>query len=824
MDAAAETGMNRVRCVVSWACALAILAASGRPLRAGEDDLAIQVIDAESGEPVANSDVVVVLVVRDGHDVPEKLRALAPVELTTDSDGRAGVGGVTDVRDVRVQAGELSGRTVPDPEARETVVFVAKASTAIVQVVDVDGVPRAGVPIVASSPPWPTTLRGRTRGTHGIALVDLAAWPRIAFEVTVRVDLPIYPWVRHAFQPSAVGTLALVRLRLPRMARVDVEVTGLGEDPALVRLLESHAWAGATESEVMYALPLEHGRAVFTMVPPWARLVVEVIPDDASRPVDRKILTAPATDEPARVELRVGRLRAAIVGRIVSADGAPVAGRCIHATVQRQRESDFDRWSQRPPRGVGRTDADGRFRIELDRDADEVAGTRLVLDDLDSEASVDYGGFTAMRVAAMISPRPRADGTIDLGVVAAARSAPLVSGVVVDTDGKPVPRASVTVQRRIEGRWADVRNASAPTDDAGRFRVQAWVGAGDLRLIANAPGRYLEAPIDVARGESDVLVRLRRGAAFQLVAGVRDAVAKTDVAVVLEGEAARLAPSGPSDTPRRVVLGMFGGDLRLFAVDDLRPGTAAVSLRWRGVPVWGPVPMEFRAGATTFAGDEIDVAPLVRTVLITVRRADGSPAAMADVWTRPSGVAGAWTRADADFRGRLTALAPPGALDVIARDGAASVGAAFGVVGVAAAAVREAPARRVRVRWAPAPGSAAIPSGSVALTLAWIAAPGAPHDPARYFPGPAPDLDFEEVDESGGATLTVLQLGVYAVVARASAHGPSGSFTRTLDHAGPPTLVEVSAGAGPGGDAVPDVVHVPDPAEWARLAADAADL
>lgn len=263
----------------------------------------------------------------------------------------------------------------------------------------------------------------------------------------------------------------------------------------------------------------------------------------ASRPSGEDPASASALadtgDDPAPRALGPAR-RARAVGAAAPAESAVAVGGSPDAAAERARSPA----------------ADGplvRGRIASDDDV-PLPGAHVEIADGDLRASSvsDTGGVCELRLVRADAPRTvvltvLADGfatafrqidvpgagEVDVGVL---RLSPggSAEGVVVDGDGRPVPRAEVGVadptirDRELEGARREPTGVAllAPrtsADDAGRFLLRG-VPAGPVRLWAHAPGWYggASGTIDVlpARRTVGVRIAIEEPPASEVVSGV----------------------------------------------------------------------------------------------------------------------------------------------------------------------------------------------------------------------------------------------------------------------------------------------------------------
>jgi Carboxypeptidase regulatory-like domain len=183
----------------------------------------------------------------------------------------------------------------------------------------------------------------------------------------------------------------------------------------------------------------------------------------------------------------------AVAGRLLGAGGTPLAGIPIKVQVRVPRDNfpGFPEQARFDDNPEIKTGPDGTFKTpkELERKPSEV------------RIEVIADGFLPARTAWV----PLADGdllTLPNLTLKRSRGVRVVSGRVLDREGKPVPGASVS-QAGDGPRWT-----SARVDASGRFRLSGVEG-GRAFVFAEAPGFRFGGAI-IGGGAEPVEVRLAR--------------------------------------------------------------------------------------------------------------------------------------------------------------------------------------------------------------------------------------------------------------------------------------------------------------------------
>jgi hypothetical protein len=205
--------------------------------------------------------------------------------------------------------------------------------------------------------------------------------------------------------------------------------------------------------------------------------------------------------EGLRVELEPCELPLAdqrIAGVVLDADDKPVANANIFGYGEGQPEVN------------GRTDAKGRF-----------AFSHVCAGPITMQANSPSGGFGSAAVEGGDT-----NITVQIGVresYSESQSATRIRGVVTDAEGKPVPKALVSL-------FPSYSPAEKQTDTEGRFTVSfdpnqfGSMGGGTPVLVARDATRNLAAAVDLEEGATNASVRL--GPALILAGRITDADGK----------------------------------------------------------------------------------------------------------------------------------------------------------------------------------------------------------------------------------------------------------------------------------------------------------
>lgn len=333
---------------------------------------------------------------------------------------------------------------------------------------------------------------------------------RRAANVILRAESELLACTSYEFQDLAMPEHA-VELRLAPSGFLRIEATLPDGTPA-THPLQVHVAAAATTAPL--ALPRHlRGRSRFQAldtqrsrrrVPLAMPLRVEIEAQrDLGLLATRAELLGPA-EEGGEVLLRVPLRRATVVvGRLLSADGAPLARRELFVLCLRDGASSGQ--------SEGATDDDGRFRIVRNDDPPPSHLSELRIFPLPAE--------DAWRNPTELERRPHAvlrdlalspSGITELGdvVLTASDHHFLVAGTVVDASGAPVAHAVVHACRGTEDQALGATRSFCTTE--GRFELYSPEPLARMLVVARAGGHYLERAIEADAGDRDVRVVLQR--------------------------------------------------------------------------------------------------------------------------------------------------------------------------------------------------------------------------------------------------------------------------------------------------------------------------
>jgi len=420
------------------------------------------------------------------------------------------------------------------------------------------------------------------------------------FVPEVALECPADPWPTQPLElvaPQAGGVELAVR-----------EANGMPHVAAnrtVVLRLERELAPGAMvwrESATLSAALVE-GVARFAHVGLGLRLTAHLSGPGEREAVPTTLDGPRAPGELVRAELVLAAPPPRVVLRVLAPERTPLASAEVQVmTVRRMGGGSL------ADGGPMKTDAEGRLTLPLLVASGETL--TLVLTHRPSEGPECR--------ASLELPRELAADLHDLGDVVLAARAVLVSGRVVDEEGRAVPAASLSLENRSEYdgtvrwdtfAWCEVR-------EDGRFAAYDEAPEEPLRLVFEAPEFQPVEPLEFTPGTTGLELVLRRGHALR---------GRVRVPAGMSPLAIGVAAQGPRASDRREVGVQASGE---FALAGLAPGTCDVefTLRPTGERVHVVPGVRVAAGESDPRLADVDLTRFVRLVRLGVR-AVGGPAA-----------------------------------------------------------------------------------------------------------------------------------------------------------------------------------------------------
>ncbi len=478
---------------------LGLLLALALPARADDEStFPLLVRDGETGTPIAGAVAHVVLpdVMRREKLMPyfeEKdvgaLAELHGVAVTTDRHGVAHVprAALTTGWFVVQHEGRFGALSFYDPDLEEHHELEIFPDASIrLRVLGPDGAPVAGIPLTLRRPSgygYPFLWRGESQPETGEIVIRHLAWRlkrRSLSACLAQIELPGVAVAAEIALPYPADEPVV--LRLPETGRLRVVPTGEGAGGRLRLTLREDPLAQFVPS-------IEHDVVdgavhVFPHVGLGRRYRVDVWPfDRVYRPPEPFVVDGPReAGEEVLAEPVVATKNVLLVGRIVDETGAPVGETSFHAHSYRGDSSGLS--------GV-ETDAEGRFRYVADPSlsAEGLPFSAFVLELTPQDRSMQ--GDTKVRIELEL---PLAAGRTDLGDLVLPSAPIVLSGVVVDTEGEPVPEVYVFVcqgraltPEEAGQRWYSPRPVAS--DEKDEDPTYTW--SPQLRAISDADGRFV---------------------------------------------------------------------------------------------------------------------------------------------------------------------------------------------------------------------------------------------------------------------------------------------------------------------------------------------
>lgn len=485
----------------------------------------------------------------------------------------------------------------------------AETHDLLVQVVDGEGRPRAGVPVAIQAGER-LLLRARTGGEQGLASFPGASLACLA-GTQLRVVLA-FPHTKSAPVPLDGSSLPPepVRLVLPPLGSVKVRLTDpdgvLVPLPLRVKLSGSERLEGAGSRPAGHAETVEAagGEALFPFVGLGLDLAAGI--SGASYP-SVKGRGPEKAGEVVRLDLALEeRAYTVLIGRALGPGGEVLAGielqhSWVDAGMKRRIQPGLG-----PPFLRFWTDESGQFALALG-DLGQMEKPRF-LELTGLLATPDGKNWISGRPELHL---PLPQGEVHLGDVRL-ETVPLVAaGTVRDGSGSPIPGALVSVVIRPDS----PRMEKGISDAAGRFRIQGYCDAASVDLFAHKEGLLPGPKTSVPVGAAEVA----------LVLGPPGGCLSASV----------LLPSGIPPGALNVCLLHPPAELRgqtrpkpdgTFQMDQLPPGLyrLEIALHREPEPFWVLSDLELKPGESTDIGP-IDLRERIHAFQVLVEDERGAP-------------------------------------------------------------------------------------------------------------------------------------------------------------------------------------------------------
>lgn len=471
-------------------------------------------------------------------------------------------------------------------EARVDAPFAAAPARWLrLRVTDAGGLPAAGVPIEiwGAFDPWrwhrlhrtATDAEGRASLPHwnhagaGTWDPDLTSGRYVPRELAAVVALPMIPRPVLPYDWSADPAEEL-RIGIPETAEVRLAFTdeagspvnlpvavSSGVDAALTpgtasKIADVGNWTETVPAGADFTVRVERIRDPIPVAGPDPLPVWSSGPLVVWSPTGAFRETSLSAVFPGYRTVRLSLAGTALTGRIVRADGRPVAGVPLRPYLRMG------------PGGVDAvgfpltTDPDGRFRVPI-----PLPGAPLTTDDAGLHALLAPGcallGFwnpapgSSPEAAASAVEASRLESGGDFGTLVMAPPPLAVSGCVTDEEGAPVASARVVIRTGTgavaSGSLSGPFAATASTGQDGRYEVRTWLLPGEEFLAVTRSGFTPSEPRRFQPGATDADIVLRRSrpvpdARFRLLLppGIRE----DEVIVLASGSAVGVETPGSS--------------------------------------------------------------------------------------------------------------------------------------------------------------------------------------------------------------------------------------------------------------------------------------
>ena len=573
--------------------------------------LVIEVVDTASGAPVAGAQV---FIEREDVDDIERLQvnerfgfsgpAIAPllgVEHRSDEHGVVRTAPPTCSITIWASAGHRHGEVDIDAGATNARIELALGHCIAVDVVDRAGRPVSDVRVAVIAPDldeWTVAASAVTDAAGRVALhmlesnlEDESNALRVAttfvacspeFVEFTLAPLPNEP-LRFVIEDNGAVELTVTNARgeaLPLAARL-----GLSLDDERAGDLPF----GISAGERLF-LPTSDGRARFERIGLGLPLAGYASLEGYS--FTERMFDGPvAANDVVRISVPVEAADAIVRGRIVDVDGHGLGARRISATAQ-LTYADGSGSNQ----GVFRatTTEDGTFETRLSRSSGKVTSVVAIRASLaGSRSSSSLLNWPQPR----IDPVPVPHDVYELGDVVVALAPLFVTGRVIDESGEPFGSAEVGLMEQGSNQDEYSGLCNERTDRLGRFEI-GFEGTGEnfvLTTVADNCVRF--EPIEVRRGDRDVVLQLHHFASASLAYG---SLAGT---ILLPGgltmEVVHLGIARVDATGRHSPRGFSQSDTGAFEVNQALAGQYSVSVRFDASEIARVEGLEVRANETT---------------------------------------------------------------------------------------------------------------------------------------------------------------------------------------------------------------------------------
>jgi RNA polymerase sigma-70 factor (ECF subfamily) len=322
-----------------------------------------------------------------------------------------------------------------------------------------------------------------------------------------------------------------------------------------------------------------------------------------------------ASDECCELVLDLAAPYPAIVGRVVTPHGVPVAHATLATRLRKESEGRLFRVGgvlvidPPSPTQEQRTDEQGRFRVPIDQALALSGASALELALRTGTSSMER--FVGWSVAWPLPPQLDS-GEHDAGTLVLEETPLLAAGTVVGPRGEPLAEVSlaplVPSAEEASGptRWTTLDALATTSDARGHFELRGRIDASRIRLRAQRVGYAQSEEPEIDRGAREL--RLVLDAARELVGDVRlpeglpgpDLEARLHLAGRFRG-VTRLDREGRfrftelASAPLRVSLWSAQGNRELWSLADALPHFEGESdPRLRDIPLdarWQAVPL-----------------------------------------------------------------------------------------------------------------------------------------------------------------------------------------------------------------------------------------
>lgn len=319
------------------------------------------------------------------------------------------------------------------------------------------------------------------------------------------------------------------------------------------------------------------GAAHFPFVPVQHEMLVGTT--ELGRGIEHAVVGPQTAGELVRREIDLADVAVAVCGRVLAADGTPLASTVLRLEYELSSSSGSSSGS-RPLA----TDHRGNFRVLWGVPGLAKSTTKTPGEQVLRAFALAHEDPVAGRTEARIERRPLQLGTNDLGDVRLAAPPVVCRGRLVGFDGTPDGlRFAVECATGSDETpsWRGSSQCSGTVAADGSFVVTGSVEKGRLRLHVHGAGWMSPPPVPFELGQSDLEVRLERGVPATIECLLPPDCSRESLSLVLRDGPADAAYRDRRELPARFGFPVGSGDRRFAMLELLDEATCRAA--WRAI-------------------------------------------------------------------------------------------------------------------------------------------------------------------------------------------------------------------------------------------------